>query len=167
MPMKRQGEEWRPLLPVWGLQDAKTHKLINPPELITDQKIEMTDWELHDFAVQVVRQSLETEGKKIMTWQSNPGVDPSIWFEGEQGPEWVVVRGVRYPKNEAALPENMVGIIDHCAKMSATGYFASVAFVNLDDPIDPQATITGNFLPLYRGYGANVRYEGLKLVSSS
>ena len=50
--------------------------------------------------------------------------------------------------------------------MSAIGHFASVAFINLDDPVDPKAAENGNFLPLYRGYGANIRYEGLKQVST-
>lgn len=166
MPMKRQGVEWHPMLPGWGLQDAKTQQLINPPNLITADKIEMTDWELHDFAVQVVRLSLEDQGKKLMSWQSNPSVDPSIWFEGDQGPEWVVVREVRYPKSDAELPENMMEIIDHCAKMSGVGYFASVAFINPDDPIDPKSAENGNFLPLCRGYGANIRYKGLKPVAA-
>lgn len=165
MPMKKHGDEWRPLLPGWGLLDPNTQQMINPPDLISDEKIEMTDWELHDFAVQVVRQRLELEGKELMSWQSNPSIDPSIWFVGEEGPEWIVVREVRYPESDAVLPENMVDIIDHCAKMSATGYFASVAFINQDDPLDPKAAENGNFLPLYRGYGANIRYEGLKAVA--
>jgi hypothetical protein len=63
------------------------------------------------------------------------------------------------------MPENMVDIIDHCSQMSAIGHFASVAFINIDDPVDPLAAKNGNFLPLYRGYGANIRYEGLKQVS--
>ena len=166
MPMKKHGDEWRPLLPGWGLLDPNTQQMINPAELISEDKIVMTDWELHDFAVQVVRQNLEGQGKKILTWQSNPSVDPSIWFEGDLGPEWVVVREVRYPESDAALPENMVDIINHCSKMSAYGHFASVAFFNLDDPVDPKAAENGNFLPLYRGYGANIRYEGLKPVSA-
>jgi hypothetical protein len=29
-----------------------------------------------------------------MSWQGNPSVDPSIWFVGDSGPEWVVVRAV-------------------------------------------------------------------------
>lgn len=166
MPMQKKNDEWHPLLPGWGLLDPNTQQMINPPDLISEEKIEMTDWELHDFAVQVVRQNLEEQGKKLLTWQSNPSVDPSVWFEGEQGPEWVVVREVRYPKSDAALPDNMVDIIDHCAKMSALGHFASVAFINMDDPIDPQAATNGNVLPLYRGYGANIRYEGLKPVTA-
>jgi hypothetical protein len=167
MPMKKHGDEWRPLLPGWGLLDPNTQQMINPAELISDEKIVMTDWELHDFAVQVVRQQLEGEGKKILTWQSNPGVDPSIWFEGERGPEWVVVREVRYPESDAAIPENIDEIIRHCAQMSAHAHFASVAFINLDDPIDPMAAQNCNFLPLYRGYGANIRYEGLKAIATA
>ena len=166
MPMQKHGDEWRPLLPGWGLLDPETQQMVNPAELITGEKIVMTDWELHDFAVQVVRQQLEGQGKKILTWQSNPSVDPSVWFEGEQGPEWVVVREVRYPESEATPPDNMQDIIDHCAKMGTTGHFASVAFVNMDDPIDPNAATNGNFLPLYRGYGANIRFEGLQPVNA-
>ena len=124
----------------------------------------MTDWELHDFAVQVVRQSLESQGKKLLTWQSNPGVDPSIWFEGENGPEWVVVREVRDPENDAELPENMAEIIDHCAKMSAIGHFASVGFINLGNPLDLLEESDSDFQPLYRGHAANILYEGLKPV---
>lgn len=166
MPMKKVDDEWRPLIPGWGLLDPMTQQIISPPDLITEEKIEMTDWELHDFAVQVVRQDLEAQGKTLLTWQSNPGIDPSIWFEGEAGPEWVVVREVRYPESNAEVPENMADIIEHCEKMGTTGHFASVAFVNQEDPIDPQAATNGNFLPLYRGYGANVRYEGLQPVAA-
>lgn len=165
MPMKKINDAWRPLLPGWGLLDPNTQQIINPVELITDEKIEMTDWELHDFAVQVVRQSLEAEGKKLMSWQSNPSIDPSIWFVGEHGPEWVVVREVRYPEIDAKEPGNMEEIVEHCAKIGTFGHFASVGFVNMDDPIDPQAVTSGNFLPLYRGYGVNIRYEGLKDVA--
>ena len=165
IPMKEHNGEWRPLLPGWGLLDPVTQQIVNPPELITDENIEMTEWELHDFAVQIVRQSLEGEGKTLMSWQSNPGVDPAIWFSGENGPEWVVVREVRYPERDAALPDNLQQVIDHCSKMSSLGHFASVAFVSMDDPMDPMALENGNYLPLYRGHGANIRYEGLKPLS--
>ena len=58
----------------------------------------MTAWELHDFAVQVVKGQLEKEGYELMSSQGNPGVDPAIWFVGDsKGPEWIVVRAERYP----------------------------------------------------------------------
>ena len=33
---------------------------------ISDERIEMTDWELQDFAVQVVRDQLEKTGKRLL-----------------------------------------------------------------------------------------------------
>jgi hypothetical protein len=89
MPMKKKGDEWACVVADWGLLDAVTGKPINPVAFVSDQKIEMTDWELQDFAVQVVRSDLEKNGRKLMSWQSNPNVDPSIWFVGDNGPEWV------------------------------------------------------------------------------
>jgi hypothetical protein len=41
-----------------------------------------------------------------MSWQGNLHVDPSIWFVGEYGPEWVVVRAARYPVLKANPPAN-------------------------------------------------------------
>src|SRR4026209_2317410 len=79
----------------WGLTDVASGRTIDPPSLITDELIEMTDWELHDFAVQVVRERLAGLGRQVMTWQGNPDVDPAVWFVGDKGPEWVVVRATR------------------------------------------------------------------------
>ena len=58
----------------------------------------MTPWEVHDMAVQVVRDYLEKEGFELMSWQGNPEVDPSIWFVGKtRRTEWVVVRPAKFP----------------------------------------------------------------------
>lgn len=156
LPMKKIGEEWRPMLPGWGLQDARTKALINPVELITDEQIEITDWELHDFAVQTVRDQLKNEGRQIMSSQGNPAVDPSIWFVGQNGPEWVVVRAVRYPNNRATRPSNMSDIANGCKNLSSTGYFASVAIANEAAMKDSSAT------KIFRGFGAIVSYQGLE-----
>jgi hypothetical protein len=70
----------------WGLIDAETGRmLIDPISFVSDEKIEMTDWELQDFAVQVVRDDLKTSGRELMSWNGNPEVMPSIWFVGDQG----------------------------------------------------------------------------------
>lgn len=159
MPMKKIGEHWRPVLPGWGLQDARTQQLINPVEQITNEKIEITDWELQDFAVQVVRDSLRAEGKEVMSTQGNPEIDPSIWFVGKDGPEWVVVRAVRYPENRAAIPGNISKIADGCRKLSPIGHFASVGIANEDAMKDSSAT------KIYRGYGAIINYRGLEPIS--
>jgi hypothetical protein len=137
---------------------------MNPAALISDEKIVMTDWELQDFAVQVVREQLAKEGRKLMSWNGDPRVNPSIWFVGDAGPEWVVVRAVRYPEKEAGLPNKLGEMQAHFAKLGHPGHFASVAMASVDDPFDSHAAIDGNFVPLYRGHGMHVRYEGLQKV---
>jgi hypothetical protein len=161
MPMKKKliGGAWVPDNPGWGLLDARTKARINPIDLVTDEKIEMTDWELHDFAVQVVRDQLIKEGRKLMSTQGNPAVDPSIWFVGDsKGPEWVVVRAVRYPSKDAHRPPNWSSIAERCRQLSDVGHFASVAFVSSDQPF---ATADERPIPLWRGYGVYVNYRGL------
>ena len=94
--MVRRGGSWAPDASGWGLLDAQTGTPIDPVALVTDERIEMTDWELHDFAVQIVRGELQKDGKELMSWTGNPAVDPAIWFVGDTGPEWIVVRAARY-----------------------------------------------------------------------
>jgi hypothetical protein len=56
MPMNRKflGGTGVPDIPGWGLLDAITRKPINPIEFVSEQKLEMTEWEINDMAVQVV-----------------------------------------------------------------------------------------------------------------
>jgi len=162
MPMKRTGVDWEPAEPNWGLLDARTRKPINPPALISDEDIVMTDWELQDFAVQVVRDQLVNDGRELMSWTGDPGVNPSIWFVGESGPEWVVVRAARYPQRSAQLPPKLDEMRAHFNKPGYPGHFASVAVARADDPFDPLAASNGNFLPLCRGHGLHVWYKGLQ-----
>ena len=167
MPMQKVAGEWRCVVTGWGLIDARTELTVNPVALISDERIEMTDWELQDFAVQVVRSQLEKDGRQLMSWQGNPSVDPSIWFVGDKGPEWVVVRTARWPERDAAVPKNISEIASKCLHIGKTGHFAVVGATNSNDPFDPQAKISGNYIPLFRGDGISVGYNGLKLIESS
>ena len=160
MPMRRVGNEWVPDEPGWGLIDAKSGSAIDPATLVTDEKIEMTNWELHDFAVQVVRDYIEKKLEyQLMSSQGNPNVDPSIWFVGDKGPEWVVVRAIKYPEKEATLPPNIRDIAKSCARLSRIGHFASVAIANSDDAFDTTGGVPA--LPLWRGHKMFCRFEGL------
>ena len=156
MPMRKKGGEWGAALPGWGLQDAKTQEPVNPPAEISDQKIEMTDWELQDFAVQIARQHIEKEGYELMSWQSNPGVDPSIWFVGNDGPEWVIVKTARYPQKDAELPANWRTVADNSSRISKRGNFASVSVVCMQTMSEDGK--------LYRGYPLVTNYAGLQPV---
>jgi hypothetical protein len=94
-----------------------------------------------------------------MSSEGNPQVDPSIWFVGDVGPEWVVVQSVRFPVTEAALPANIADIAENYTHLSTVGHFASVSVANSDDPFDPSGSVPP--LPLWRGHGMFVRFEGL------
>jgi hypothetical protein len=160
MKKKLFGGSWVADTPGWGLLDAETRKPIDPVALVTDEKIEMTPWEVHDMAVQVVRDDLEKQGFQLMSWQGNPEVDPSIWFVGKtKRPEWVVVRSAKYPANSAERPGTWAAIAESCARMSTTGHFASVAVVSVDQPfqVSHEAPV-----PLWRGRGMQVRFTGLE-----
>jgi hypothetical protein len=161
MPMGRSHTgNWQPVHGGWGLIDARTGEAIDPVALVTDEKIEMTPWEVHDFAVQVVRNQLETEGFELMSWQGNPSVDPAIWFIGRSAkPEWVVVRAVRYPRNEAKRPPNWPEIVSQLEQLGASGHFASVAFSSADQPF---AAADEPAVPLWRGHAVHARFTGLE-----
>ena len=154
MPMRKKYDQWMPTESGWGLVNLKTDKVINPLDFVSDELIEMTDWELHDFAVQVVRNKLEQDGKKITGWNSDPEIQPSIWFKNGDELEWVVVKFSRYPNDKPNIPSNMATIATSVMKMSnaGKGFFASLSIVNGEDPFDPSAKESNNFLPLYRGY---------------
>ncbi len=160
-------EEQSSFIPVnsgWGLLHAETGEVINPLKLASDELIEISDWELHDFAIQVVKDSLKKEAKNVFSAQSSLTTDPSIWFEESGQPVWVVVRAVRYPQKEAAIPANIDSIKESCMAIGKTGYFASVSAGNASDPLDPKAEQNKNFLPLYRGQGMFIHYEGLQKI---
>ena len=150
MPMRHRAGEWTPDAAGWGLIDARTGRAIDPIAHASDERIEMTDWELQDFAVKIVRDHLEKAGRKLMSSQGNPAVNPSIWFVGDSGPEWVVVRAARYPEKKAELPANWQKIAARCAKLGKAGHFASVSVAN---------TVLAE--PLWRGHGMSVRFVGL------
>ena len=160
MPMELKDGQWNPVTPGWGLVDASSGASVDPFSLVSDEKIEMTDWELHDFAVQTVRDYVRNKlGRQIMSSQGNPNVDPSIWFVGEDGPEWIVVRAVRYPERNAPLPANMHSTAKSCSRIGKAGHFASVAVCGSEQGLGSESAAAE---PLWRGHGMQVNFEGLR-----
>ena len=161
MPMRKKstGEEWVPDIGGWGLIDVSTRNPVDPLSLVTDEKIEITPWELHDMAVQVVREHLEKKKYQLMSWQGNLDIDPSIWFIGDSnGPEWVVVRATRYPEDHAPLPENWKEVVEQCTSISQTGHFASVALASTEQKFESEDE---EVVPLCRGDRMYINFPGL------
>ncbi len=162
LPMKKFATNglWKPIVPGWGLIDAETKKPVDPSLLVSDEKIEMTPWEVHDMAVQVVRDYLTERGYKLMSAQGNPHVDPSIWFIGDsKKPEWVVVRSAVYPESKAERPKTWNAILNQCSHMSDIGHFASVALSSISQPF---SSTNESVVPLWRGVGMHVSFSGLE-----
>jgi hypothetical protein len=161
MPMEEVLNEWRPKHSGWGLVDVRSMSSINPLDFVTDELIELTDWEIHDFAIQIVCSFLENQGKKIISRQPSMEIFPSLWFHDENGSNYVVVKAGRYPDSEIPMPSNIQKIKETYDGKSMNGFFASVIFVNSKDPFDPDAKKNGNFLPLYRGHAVMPKFSGL------
>ena len=161
MPMKKIAGNWTCATSDWGLVSVETETSINPVNFISDEQIEMTDWELQDFAVQVVWKNLESDGRQLMSWQGNPGVDPSIWFVGDDGPEWVVVRAFRHGLIKASKPNNLDEIVSSLKHTGSAGNYAEVTCASPDDVFDPTGD---NAAKLFRGQGLHVRYLGLEKI---
>ncbi len=164
LPMTEQLAEYTPASSGWGLLHAETGKAVNPLELVSDKLIEISDWELHDLAIQVVKESLKKEGKNVFSAQSSLAIDPSIWFEQSGQAYWVVVRAARFPKLDTQIPDNIGDIKGNYSAVGKTGYFASVSAGNSENTFDPKAKESKNPLPLYRGHPMFIKYEGLKEI---
>ncbi len=162
MPMRRSGDSWRPVHPGWGLIDAVTGAPINPPALVTGEDMQMSDWEIHGFGVQVVAEHIKKRYflERCQT-QIDPEIDPSIWFEGPEGPEFVVVRArhLRPPERPATLPE----IARQCAHESRRGHYAAVEIFHEKQLMQLRP---GRFpiTPLWRGHAMNVSFSGLEPI---
>ena len=151
---------WVPVHPGWGLVDAESGYPVNPVDLLTSEKIPMTEWERQDFAVQVVRTYLENQGFKLLSWQGNPAVDPAIWFVGHsRRPEWVVVRACSYPQRFVSRPSAWASIAEGCSAPHSIGHFASVALTSARQPMRSE---TEAVEPLWRGHALQVRFDGLQ-----
>jgi hypothetical protein len=164
MPMDKNEEEWMPAIPGWGFIHPQTKQPLNPMDYVTQELIEMSDWELQDFAIQIVCMDLKKQGKRVYSKQSSPNIDPAIWFEDDNGENYVVVKSARHPAEEIPLPKNINVIKQGCSHKSTSGYFATVMVANFMDPFDPEVKNNGNFLPLYRGQKLTVKYKGLIVI---
>jgi hypothetical protein len=161
LPMRRSHARgtWTAARAGWGLVSVTSGQPVDPFSLVTDEKIAMSPWEVHDFAVQVVRAHIEREGHTVSSWQGNPEADPSIWFvDSDQRPGWVVVRAARFPDMDAARPSNWTAIEAGCRSSGGQGYFASVAVVSGAQPFRGSDEKP---VPLWRGHPLHVRFQGL------
>ena len=157
MKMQRDiSGHWQVMGPRWGLIHAQTRKEIFPPEMVTEEKIEISDWELKDFAIQRITEQLRAKGCQLVSHCSDPDINPSIWFVDKNNKfSYAIIKVVRYPELEASPPNNIASIAESLSHESMNGFFYSVGVANhLDafapDEIEPMKLWRGD------GYLANV-----------
>jgi hypothetical protein len=92
--------------------------------LISNAKILVTGWEVHDVVAQLVRSHIQDKlGREVLSFQSNPAVDLSIWF---RGPEWIVVRVCSISESVVEPPDTIADITNRYFHLTKKCYFASV-----------------------------------------
>jgi len=166
MPMSLVDDNWQPEYPDWGLIDLRSGTLINPVSLISSENIVMTDWELQDIAVQLVRNHVQEKlGRKILSSQANPKVDPSIWLKGPNGPEWIVIRASRTPQPIMEPPDFITEISNHYSHITDKGYFAPISIASAQT-VDGRhdVSFTRN---LWRGYKMAASCHGLQAITAT
>jgi len=137
-----------------NLLHAETHKWIHPEAMASDERTPMSKWELNNFAIQVVRQYIEKDGNKILSFCDVLGVEPQVWFENKKGERcWVVVKHITDPEDNDY--HKWIGLEDVSSTLKDyDGFFAGVGFRNAED----------FGLTLYRGEGAMIKFDGLQRV---
>jgi hypothetical protein len=146
--------------PGWGLVHACTGRPVNPPALVSDELIEMTDWEIHDLAVQVVRATLTAEGKNVLLWQPSPHINPSLWLlDGDQR-QYVIVKGSRWPSPKATPTPDHRELAKALRETGNAGHFASVGVANAEDTCRD----ADHALPLYRGHSLKISHQGFDML---
>jgi hypothetical protein len=124
-----------------------------------EAEVELSDWEIHDFGIQVVRQTLEKDGHFIETWDSGQNAVAQIVVIIENRKTFIVVRTVRYPAKEAEFEKDELRLAaELAARRDADLKIASVSLASADDPFDPSGA---NVHPIYRGAGVIPRFTGL------
>lgn len=122
----------------WGLMNTgfltRGEKLmeIEPDRMAEDRDVEMSTWELTDFANIAVKKEISAhEGWEVITSQELEGVDPQILFKDQDGNIcYVVVRYNVYPQPISSLPGNMIDIHRKVAGRfgeATKGYFATIS----------------------------------------
>ena len=72
MPMERRDRSFQPTYGGWGLRDALTYAPIDPPSLVSDAKIEMSDWEVKCMTSPFRSSSLRLSLLAIQFFRSSP-----------------------------------------------------------------------------------------------
>jgi len=163
LTMKRSSDGlWEPVDSDWGLRHAISDRVVRPQEFFTNEDIEISDWEVLDIANRRIIGEIERSNGTVLSFNSDPNVNPSIYFIDEhEAPHFVIVSVARYPFEPRLDQSKIDEVKSGVAGFSTSGFHAQVTIVAQGDPFDPHAVNNGNYLPLIRGRGYHQKYSGL------
>jgi hypothetical protein len=166
------GRNLRPLASGWNLVHLADGRPVVPEQLAADQRAPMSDWELGNFAIQVVRQHVEQTGRaRVLSYCDVPAIDPQMWIEDASGQRaWVLVRFLRLLRgNENQAFADFGARHPQLARFD--GYLAAVSaassepvLFDLDGSVIPLSRRFDGTAPLYRGDGFYVKFDGLQRI---
>lgn len=150
----------RPLRMGWNLYDARNNKAINPLSLASDELVKMSEWELNNIAIQIVRSRLIREGYEILSFCDMININPQMWFKNEWGEScWIIVKHIN--NDEDMDFRKWLGLEEASPELkSYDGFFAPVRFSNLTNDADKPIFDED----IFRGCPVNVDYRGLQRV---
>jgi len=159
----------------WNLFDAVEPAPLDPESFDMTGKMVMSEWELRNFAIQIVRDSITRDGSsEILSFTDVLGVDPQVWFQDADGNRaWVIVR--HSPQITGSEWEEHAGLEKSNPQLRPyDGYFAAVSLASsapfLYDLEGKHIPLSERFTgkaPLYRGDGFHIKFEGLKRIHVS
>jgi hypothetical protein len=162
----------RPVAEGWNLRSLLDGRPVDPVQLADGRPTLMSEWELRNFAIQVVRNHIQSAGTgRVGQHCDVVGIDPQVWFEDASGRTcWIIVRHCRryedHPKEEfagfAASNAQLQACDGYLARVSAAS--GAAVLHDLDGNITPLSRRFDGSAPLYRGDGFYVRFEGLERI---
>ncbi len=151
----------------WNLKHAQTGDDIDPLDFGKDFDTLMSEWELLNFAIGVVKNyGVKQDGYEVDSFCDIPGIDPQLWFHGKDGKHsWVVVR-FQHVLNESAADEFKDFVKQNIQLAPYDGYFAPVSAVmsdpalrNRNGDVIPLSHRFDGTAPLYRRHGMYVNFQ--------
>lgn len=139
----------------WNLFDPISNKSIDPLTLSSEEPTIMSEWELNNFAIQIVIADIVKEENQVLSFCDIPEINPQIWFKNNNGNVgWIIVKHIT---NDSDLDyRKWVGLEQKNEQLLPyDGYYASVQF---------ESKKTNSMMILNRGDQISVNYKGLERI---
>lgn len=165
----------RPRSVGWNLLHLVDRQPVEPAAWTSETRVEMSEWEIRNFCIQVVRGHIEDKmGATIQSFCDVIGIDPQIWFEDASGAlNWVIVR--HYPIIKGDETNEWIPFVQTNPRLTEyDGFLAAVSLASAEPfiydsagEIVPLSERFSGKAPLYRGDGFYIKFDGLQRIHVS